>query len=70
MMKDWKRLSWYELADQADEGLRGQGSLVEAMQRLDKSTRVLGTINGILAAVIAFLTLVMAIPVARQLLAN
>ena len=50
--------SWQSLADDAQRGLSGQGSLVEAMRRLDKSTVNLSKVNIGLSCVLVLLAIV------------
>jgi hypothetical protein len=75
MPKKWTESTDEELASEAHTGLTGQGAVVEAMRRLRVSTEDLKVSTEkysrrliVLTWVLIVLTLVLAIPVVRELL--
>ena len=62
MANNFKKLSFDELVEQADEGMRGNGQMVEANRRIAKSTNLLAVAIFVLTAVILVLNVLMVFP--------
>ena len=55
-MVEWRKKTWRELADDANVGVQGQGNVVEAMRRQQKSQSWLSGIMIVLTLAILLLT--------------
>ena len=62
MANEFKKLSFDELVERADEGMRGNGHMVEANRRIAKSTNRLAVAIFFLTAVILALNVLMVFP--------
>ena len=62
MANNFRKLSFDELVEQADEGMRGNGHMVEANRRIAKSTNFLAIVIAVFTAVILALNILMAFP--------
>ena len=67
MANDWSRLTDNELADEAQQGLRGQGATVEMMRRLKEAGARQLAASETLTRWIAWLTFALAVFGAIQL---
>jgi hypothetical protein len=62
MANKFKKLSFDELVEKADEGMGGNGYMVEANRRIAKSTNSLAVAIAILTLVILMLNILMVFP--------
>lgn len=62
MENKFKKLSFDELVFMADEGMRGNGPMVEANRRIAKSTNLLAVAIAIFTLVILLLNVFMVFP--------
>ncbi len=62
MANKFKKLSFDELVEKADEGMGGNGYMVEANRRIARSTNFLAMVIVAFTAVILVLNILMAFP--------
>ncbi len=62
MANKFKKLSFDELVEKADEGMGGNGYMVEANRRIARSTDFLAMVIIVFTAVILVLTILMVFP--------
>ncbi len=62
MANTFTNLSFDELVEKADEGMHGNGPMVEASRRIARSTNILAKVIAAFTAVILVLNILMAFP--------
>ncbi len=62
MANKFTNLSFDDLVETADEGMRGNGPMVEASRRIARSTNYLAIVIAVFTAVILVLNILMAFP--------